>query len=58
MARNYFSGMSGVWVVGLNENITNSVPNWVWLGLGAELGKFSIPLYLTKSALISTINTY
>ena len=44
MTRNYFSGMSvewlggwlGGWVAGSNENITNSVPNWVVLG--AELG--------------------
>ena len=42
MARNYFSGRVvgwvGGWVAGSNENITNSAPNWVGLGLGAELG--------------------
>ena len=29
----------GGWVAGSNENITNSAPNWVGLGVGAELGK-------------------
>ena len=34
----WVSGWMGDWVAGLNENITNSAPNWVELGLGAELG--------------------
>ena len=38
MARNYFSGQVGGWVAGSNENIYNSAPNFVGLGLGAELG--------------------
>ena len=39
MARNYFSGMSGGWLGGgINENMTNSAPHLVGLGLGAELG--------------------
>ena len=29
----------GWWVAGLNGNITNSAPDWVGLGLGAEIGK-------------------
>ena len=39
MARNYFSGMSGGWLAGLNGNITNSSPKWVWLGLGLGWAK-------------------
>ena len=31
-------GWVGGWVAGFNENITHSAPNWVGLGLGAELG--------------------
>ena len=31
-------GWLGGWVAGLFGNIANSAPNWVGLGLGAELG--------------------
>ena len=51
MPRNYFSGMSGGWVVGslvgwlagLFGNITNSAPNWV--GAWAELGNIQLKFY-------------
>ena len=32
-------GWVGGLMAGLNENINNSAPNWVGLGLGAYLGK-------------------
>ena len=39
-------------MAGSNENITNSAPNCVGLGLGAELGK----IYMKLNSMISPIN--
>ena len=48
MARNYFSGMPGSGVGGLNGNITNSAPNWVGLGLGLSLAIIRLYKHFAK----------